>query len=90
MFDFDFGLGEDIDLLRESETGDGVAPSRVPVAEASSSLFTVLRMRPLHGRLFSAEDDQSDGQSVVILGHGFWQRRFAGVAERARGFLEGR
>jgi predicted permease len=45
----------------------------------SGTFFEVLGLRPAAGRLFNAEDDrQAGGHPVVVLGHGFWQRRFGG------------
>jgi predicted permease len=37
----------------------------------------VLGVRPILGRGFTAEEGVWDGPPVVILSHGFWQRRFA-------------
>ena len=53
-------------------------PERVEVLRTSSSLFTLLGAKPLHGRLLLAEDDVPGKAAVVILSHGFWQRVFAG------------
>jgi putative ABC transport system permease protein len=36
----------------------------------------LLSVRPELGRAFSLEDDNADSRPVVILGHGFWRRRF--------------
>src|SRR5215204_298056 len=52
-------------------------PERVELLLTSSSLFTLLGARPLHGRLLLAEDDVPGKTPVVILSHGFWQRVFA-------------
>jgi putative ABC transport system permease protein len=40
--------------------------------------FPTLRVRPLAGRLFTAEDEIEGAHRVVILSHAFWQRRFGG------------
>src|SRR5205807_8087980 len=41
--------------------------------------FAVLGASPAVGRLFSADDSDQPGASpVVVLGHGFWMRRFNG------------
>jgi predicted permease len=53
-------------------------PERVELLETSSSLFTLLGAKPLHGRLLLAEEDVPGKAPVVILSHGFWQRMFAG------------
>jgi predicted permease len=44
----------------------------------SGTFFDVLGVKPAAGRLFTADDDKNPGaHSVVVLGHGFWSRRFA-------------
>ena len=45
----------------------------------SGTFFEVLGLRPAHGRLFTREDDRTpSGHPVVVLGHGFFERRFGG------------
>jgi hypothetical protein len=56
---------------------------RVGVALVSGSYFRVLGVRAALGALISDEDDsipESGGPRgpVAVLGHGFWQRQFAG------------
>src|SRR3990170_5348487 len=46
-------------------------PERVEVLRTSSSLFTLLGAKPLHGRLLLAEDDVPGKAAVVVLSHGF-------------------
>lgn len=53
-------------------------PERVAGAPVSASLFSILRVRPVIGREFLAEEDQPGGNKVVILSHGFWQQHFGG------------
>jgi predicted permease len=44
----------------------------------SGTFFDVLGVKPAAGRLFTADDDRTPGaHPVVVLGHGFWTRRFA-------------
>ncbi|HUG52050.1 MAG TPA: ABC transporter permease [Vicinamibacteria bacterium] len=44
----------------------------------SGTYFETLGLAPWRGRLFTAEDDRvPGGHPVVVLGHGFWTRRFA-------------
>jgi putative ABC transport system permease protein len=45
---------------------------------ASASIFPTLGTRPLMGRTLLPEDDQKEGNRVVVLGHGLWQRHFGG------------
>lgn len=56
-------------------TGD---PEQVLAAMVSDNLFRVLDVAPLLGRGFTAEEDRPGGDAVVVLSHGYWQRRFAG------------
>jgi putative ABC transport system permease protein len=39
----------------------------------------LLRIQPVLGRTFSAEDDRPGAPPRVLLTHGSWQRRFGGV-----------
>ncbi len=39
----------------------------------------LLRVHPILGRCFSAEDDTPGAPLRVVLTHGYWQRRFAGA-----------
>jgi putative ABC transport system permease protein len=48
----------------------------------SGTFFDVLGLRAPVGRLFTAEDDKTPGgHPVVVLGYGFFQRRFGGDAK---------
>src|SRR5215213_8594621 len=44
----------------------------------SANYFDVLQVKPILGRTFLPEEDKTVGANpVVVLGHGFWQRRTA-------------
>ena len=44
----------------------------------SGNFFSVLGVPAMIGRTLTPADDQADNpQAVVVIGHGFWQRRFA-------------
>lgn len=46
---------------------------------ASGNYFSVLGITPALGRAFLPEEDKlGAGQPVAVIGHGLWQRRFAG------------
>ncbi|MEW5927144.1 MAG: ABC transporter permease [Gemmatimonadota bacterium] len=60
-----------------SITGGG-DPEQVEVLTVSHSTLPLLRVQPLAGRLFRAEDDAPGSPPQAILTHGFWQRRFGG------------
>ena len=57
----------------------GERPERVRAMMVSSSLFSVLGIEPMLGRLWSPDADTYafEGPRVAIISHGFWQRRFA-------------
>jgi predicted permease len=58
-------------------TGYG-EPTTVPAAAVSASFFQVLAVPPLLGRVLLDSDDQRNAAPVVVVSHGFWQRRFGG------------
>ncbi len=54
-----------------TETGNGDL--------VSGGLFQLLGLRPAHGRLFTPDDDRDpSGHPVLVIGHGFFERRFGG------------
>ena len=57
-------------------TGTGAEPEQVPGSRVSADLFRAMRVEPLHGRWFAAEEDQPGGAPVIVLGHALWTRRF--------------
>jgi predicted permease len=44
----------------------------------SAGYFKVMRARPMLGREFTDEDDQSGASPVTVLSYPFWQQRFGG------------
>jgi putative ABC transport system permease protein len=54
------------------------APAQVPVIYIDRSMLPTLGLQPVLGRNFDAQEDRPNGPSVVILGHGFWQRSYGG------------
>jgi putative ABC transport system permease protein len=52
-------------------------PEQLDATRASASLLPLLGARPMIGRLFNAQEDQPDGERVVVLSHALWARRFA-------------
>jgi predicted permease len=63
----DFNLGE-----------TGQTADRIRGLSVTADFFPLLRMGPQLGRVFTADEDRPGAASVIVLGHGVWQRRFAG------------
>jgi putative ABC transport system permease protein len=61
-----------------SFTEPGQPAEGIPGAAASASIFATLGAQLTLGRGFTAEEQQPGRDRVVVLGHRFWQRRFAG------------
>src|SRR5256885_2615105 len=55
---------------------DGAEPERVPRAGVTTGFFTVLGVQPVLGRAFVSEDDKGWPQTVAIISHGLWKRRY--------------
>ncbi|MEY2493827.1 MAG: hypothetical protein QOJ45_319 [Verrucomicrobiota bacterium] len=55
---------------------DGAEPERVPRAGVTTGFFSVLGIQPVLGRTFVPEDDKGWPQSVAMISHGLWKRRF--------------
>jgi putative ABC transport system permease protein len=58
-------------------TGDG-HPERLNVLQVSASYLQILRVQPILGRGFGADEDQPGKGKVVVLTHRLWQRYFGG------------
>ncbi len=56
-------------------TGSGEAERIVGLA-ATSELFGTLGVSPALGRFFTKQEDTPGSEPAVVLGHGFWTRRF--------------
>ena len=57
------------------------ASSYVKVALVTGAFFEVLGTDPLLGRSFTRSDDLAGAEHVLVISHGFWQRRFGGSRE---------
>jgi predicted permease len=67
--------GDDYNL-----TGMGDA-ERVPIGQVSADFFPVLGENPIAGRFFRADEDRPGAAPVVVLGEGFWKRKFGGAPD---------
>ena len=78
-------LASDGNVKMLTDTEDGY---QLLTAVVSPSYFTVLGLRPHAGRFFLPGEDTAAGHDqVVVLSHGFWQRRFAGDSRSIGGRL---
>jgi hypothetical protein len=66
-----------LDLNSVNLTGDQ-EPIRVFGLRASASLFPLLGVQPIAGRVFRSDEEQPGKNHVAILGAGLWKDRFAG------------
>jgi len=60
----------------ENLTGDGGEPRRIGTLRGSSNLLPMLGVRPVLGRLFTAEEDVQTPSSTALLGYDTWVRRY--------------
>jgi len=63
------------DTSAVSVTGAG-EPERVTALVVTDGALGVLRVQPVLGRRFTAEDDAAKAPPRVMLGHGYWERKF--------------
>jgi len=56
-------------------------PERVRGATVMANYLTTLGVKPVLGRVFSAEEDQPGGPPVALISYALWQKRFAGRAD---------
>jgi putative ABC transport system permease protein len=55
----------------------GDRPERIVGQFVSPGFFKLLRVEPFLGRTFSPDEEQQGKETVVVMSHGLWQRRFA-------------
>ena len=72
---------EDVAILRASVnynlSGEG-EPEWLQGSSIPANLFPLLKVEPLLGRGFTAEENQPGRDHEVILSHALWQRRYGG------------
>jgi putative ABC transport system permease protein len=56
----------------------GGEPEQINAAAVSSNFLPMLGVAPMLGRNFQPEEERPNAGNVVLLSHGFWQRRLAG------------
>jgi putative ABC transport system permease protein len=53
---------------------------RIDLAQTSANFFDVFGIKPQHGRLFAAHDEQAGHEPVAVISDTLWQRRFGADA----------
>ena len=71
----DIGMYDDGSVTMIHRSGE---PEVVPVLVVTSGVFRALRLNPVVGRLFTAEDEELDAPLAILLGHGYWLSRYGG------------
>ena len=70
---------EELSVRKEAAmtlTGAGDA-AQVETSRTSAGFFTILRIKPVLGRVFVDDECHEGRDHVALLNYGFWQRRFA-------------
>ncbi len=62
-------------------TNEAGEPAEARGLRVTHEFFRVMRVSPLLGRPFTDRDEIYGQHRVVILSHGYWQRRFAGAPD---------
>jgi putative ABC transport system permease protein len=57
---------------------EGGEPERLLGAAVSADYFSVLRVKPVLGRVFTRDEDKEGASPVIVLSYGLWQRRYGG------------
>jgi predicted permease len=56
-------------------------PVNLHAPMVTADFFSVLRVRPVLGRAFTAEDEAAGPAGVAVISYGVWQRRFGGSTD---------
>jgi predicted permease len=61
-----------------SDPTEATEPRRVAAGMVTASVISVLGVKPLMGRNFTAEEDAPKGPFVAIIGEGLWRSQYGG------------
>lgn len=61
-------------------TGSG-EPERIQGAFTTANFFDVMGLKPVLGRVYTAENEQEGHGAVVVLSYGLWQQKFGGAPD---------
>jgi predicted permease len=53
-------------------------PERVAAAKVSTEFFNIFGIEPMLGRTIAPNEQGPNGERVLVISHGLWQRRFGG------------
>jgi predicted permease len=68
-----------LDWEAEASDLESLGEARLlPAAFTTHGLIPTLRLTPIMGRAFTAEEDREDGRPVVLLSHSFWSTEMGG------------
>ena len=70
----DFAGGRD--MQRNLQMGDGVVEP-IPVEEVTASMFPLVRVAPIMGRVLTDADAHAAAPPVMVLGERIWRERYA-------------
>jgi len=56
----------------------GGSPERVWTSWVTAGFFEALGVKPVLGRLYTADEAAAGGESVAVISHSLWQRRWGG------------
>lgn len=61
--------------------GEGETAERVTATWVTASMIPLLKVAPLQGRAFTADDERAGGTNAVILSESVWRTRFGGAPD---------
>jgi len=56
-------------------------PNRLAGERVSAAVLSMLRVRPLRGRIFEPDEERPGSDAVAIISYGTWQQNFAGRSD---------
>jgi putative ABC transport system permease protein len=68
--------GQNFVLSGTGAAGSAGEAERVNGRQVTSGMFATLGKQPILGRAFTADEEKSGAAGVLLLGEGFWERRF--------------
>src|SRR5918994_4920953 len=66
-----------VETVSRNLTGSN-EPERVAAAKVSTEFFNILGIEPMLGRTIAPNEQGPNGERVLVISYGLWQRRFGG------------